>query len=138
MADAITTGSVLVQEGTRLPKSVSLHCDSRWNGWAAVRGPLLAFEKTIEDEGWTFFFMAGEIKVTAFGSDREKALRLALKRLVKHVKAQRCNSIEITRVADKSFLRAPYVSVSAHTRHLQMGSDFSDPAPVNGTQIKSR
>ncbi len=138
MADTITTGSVLVQEGTRLPKSVSLHCDSRWNGWAAVRGPLGAFEKTIEDEGWTFFFMAGEIKVTAFGSDREKALRLALKRLVKYVKAQRCNSIEITRVTDKSFLRAPYVSVSAHTRHLQMGSDFSDPVSVNGIQIKSR
>jgi hypothetical protein len=138
MADAITTGSILVQEGTRLPKSVSLHCDSRWNGWAAVRGTLRAFEKTIEEEGWTFFFMAGEIKVKAFGSDREKALRLALKRLVKHVKAQRCNSIEITRVTDKSFLRAPYVSVSAHTRHLQMGSDFSDRARVNGIQIKSR
>ena len=69
--------------------------------------------------------MAGEIKTTVFGFDRQKALRAALKRLIAEVKSQHCNSIEITRVVDKSFLSVPYVSVSAHPRHLQKGMLFS-------------
>ena len=68
--------------------------------------------------------MAGEIKTTVFGFDRQKAVRAALKRLIAEVKSQHCNSIEITRVVDKSFLSVPYVSVSAHLRHLQKGLVF--------------
>jgi hypothetical protein len=40
-------------------------------------------------------------------------------------KAQSCNSIEITSVIGKSFLKVPYVSVIAHVRHLQTGLVFS-------------
>ena len=102
------------------------------------------FEKTIQEEGWTFFFMAGEIKATVFGFDKQKTLRAALKRLIRNVKSQHCNSIEITRVVGKSFLRVPYVSVSAHPRHLQKGKVFSanevgsDPAVFSQTQSKWR
>jgi hypothetical protein len=69
--------------------------------------------------------MAGEMKTSVFGFDRQKALHAALNRLTTNAKSQRCNSIEITRVMDKSFLRIPYVSVSAHPRHLQRGICFS-------------
>ena len=83
-----------------------------------------AFEKEVREAGWTFFFMAGEIKATVFGFDRQKTLRAALKRLIKNVKSQNCNSIEITQVTGKSFLKLPYVRVSAHPRHLQKGLIF--------------
>jgi hypothetical protein len=69
--------------------------------------------------------MAGEIRSTVFGFDKQQNLRAALKRLIAKVKSQHCNSVEITRVASKSFLRIPYVSVSAHPRHLQKGLVFS-------------
>jgi hypothetical protein len=69
--------------------------------------------------------MAAEIKATVFGFDKRKALRAALKRLIAKVKSQDCNGIEITRVTGKSFLKVPYVSVSAHPRHLQKGLVFS-------------
>jgi len=124
MTDTITVGSILVEEGTYLPKSLLLQSDSISNGWAALRDARSMFEKTIQEAGWTFFFMAGEIKATVFGFDRQKALRTALKRLIADVKSQHCNSIEITRVIAKSFLKVPYVSVSAHPRHLQKGMVF--------------
>jgi hypothetical protein len=124
MTDTITVGSILVEEGTYLPKSLLLQSDSISNGWAALRDARSMFEKTIQEAGWTFFFMAGEIKATVFGFDRQKALRTALKRLIGDVKSQHCNSIEITRVIAKSFLKVPYVSVSAHPRHLQKGMVF--------------
>ena len=124
MTDTITAGSILVHEGPDLPNSLRLQCESGSNGWAAVKDARSTFQKT-QDEGWTFFFMAGEIQATVFGFDKQKALRTALKRLITNVKSQHCNSIEITRVVGKSFLRVPCVSVSAHARHLQKGMFFS-------------
>jgi hypothetical protein len=124
MTGTITAGSILVQEGAHLPNSLRLQCESDSNGWAAVKDAHSTFQKT-EMEGWTFFFMAGEINVTVFGFDKQKALSAALKRLIAQVKSQHCNGIEITRVTDRSFLGVPSVSVSAHARHLQEGTQFS-------------
>jgi hypothetical protein len=141
MTDPITAGNILVQGGTNLPGSLLLQTESDSNGWAEVNGARSTFEKTIQEEGWTFFFMAGEIKTTVFGFDRQKALRAALKRLITDVKSQHCNSIEITRVTGKSFLGVPYVSVSAHPRHLQKAMSFaangvgSDPVLFSQTQL---
>jgi hypothetical protein len=64
----------------------------------ALNGAHSTFEEEMREAGWTFFFMAGEIKATVFGFDRRKTLRAALKRLIAGVKSQHCNSIEITRV----------------------------------------
>jgi hypothetical protein len=125
MTDTITAGSILVEEGSRLPKSLRDQSASDSSGWTAVKGAQSVFEKAIQEAGWTSFFMAGEIKATVFGFDRQKALHAALKRLIVEVKSQRCNSIEITRIIDKSFCKVPYVSVSAHVRHLQQGTCFS-------------
>ncbi|MGB9458884.1 MAG: hypothetical protein WCB12_22765 [Bryobacteraceae bacterium] len=125
MTDLITAGSILVQEGTHLPKPLLLQSESGASGWAAVKGTRSGFEKGIRDAGWTFFFMAGEIKTTVFAFDKQKALRAALRWLISNAKSQHCNSIEITGVAGKSFLKTPYMTVSAHPRHLQEGLVFS-------------
>jgi hypothetical protein len=125
MRDLITAGDVLVQEGTNMPRSLLAQTGAESNGWTAIRVNLFTFEKTVEEAGWTFFFMAGEIKVTVFGFDRQRALRTALKRLITDVKSQHCNGIEITGVVGKSFWRIPYVNVSAHARHLQKDRLFS-------------
>jgi hypothetical protein len=125
MTDLITAGNILVQEGTNLPRSLLLEADSDSNGWATVKDTPSTFEKKVDAAGWTFFFMAGEIKTTSFGFDKQKALRAALRRLIADVKSQRCNSIEMRDVLGKSFLRIPYVSVSAHARHLQKDRLFS-------------
>jgi len=131
MTDIITVGSILVEGGTRLPNLLLLQGASDLHAWSAPKDARSAFEKTIEEAGWTFFFMAGELKATVFGFDRQRALGTALKRLIADVKLQHCNSIEITRVAGKSFLRVPYVSVFAHARHLQQGLLFSRSRLLN-------
>jgi hypothetical protein len=125
MRDLITVGDILVQQGIDVPRCLLLPTEINLNGWAAINGTRSTFEKTIDEEGWTFFFMAGEIKATVFGFDKQTALRAALRRLITDVKSQHCNSIEITAVVGKSFLRIPYVSVSARARHLQKGRLFS-------------
>jgi len=125
MTDTVMAGSILVEQGTHLPNSLLLQNEGLSNGWATVKDVRSAPDKGIQEAGWTFFFMAGEIKTTAFGFDRQKTLGAALRRLTTNARSQHCNSIEISRVARKSFLRVPYVSVSAHMRHLQKGLAFS-------------
>jgi hypothetical protein len=125
MADAIAAGSILIERGIYPPNAQLLRSESGSNGWAALNGARAAFEKDVRETGWTYFFMAGEIKATVFGFDKEKTLHAALKRLIANAKSQDCNSIEITRVTGKSFLGIPYMSVSAHPRHLQKGLVFS-------------
>jgi hypothetical protein len=124
MTDTIKAGNIFIEESAHLPNSQLLQRESRSNGWAAVSNARSTYEKEIPAAGWTFFFMAGEIKATVFGFDKQKMLRAALQRLIENVKSQKCNSIEITRVTDNSFLKVPYVSVSAHPRHLQQGLCF--------------
>ena len=135
MTIPIAAGSILVEKIARLPNSSLLQPESDSNGWAAIQDTRSAFEKAIREAGWTFFYMAGEVQATAFGFDRPKALRAALKRLIADVRSQRCNCIEITQVTDRSFLGVPSVRVTAHPRHLQKGMLFSanerdrNPAP---------
>jgi hypothetical protein len=130
--DTIRAGSIWVEDGTRLPASLLLQSESNSIGWTAVKDDRLTFEKAIQETGWTLFFMAGEIKATVFGSDRQKGLRLALKRLVGTVTSEHCNSIEITRIAVKSFLGVPYVNVFAHARHVQKGVIFAPGVANSG------
>jgi hypothetical protein len=124
MTDAIAAGTILMQDGAHLPNFQPFERKSDSSGWTPVENSRPAFEKEVREPGWTFFFMAGEIRATVFGFDRQKTLRTALKRLIRNVKSQNCNSIEITRVTGESFLKLPYVSVSAHPRHLQKGMVF--------------
>jgi hypothetical protein len=119
-AGGIQPGIILIAEGTPMPHSMRLQGSPDSNGWQSVecadRGD---FERNINRAGWIFFLMADEIKATVFGFDRGKALRSAIERIIASVKFQKCNSLQITEVTAKSFLKLPYVSVSARSRHIQ-------------------
>jgi len=55
----------------------------------------------------------------AFGADEKQVTGKAIKRIIASLKAKNFNCLEITHVAAKRFLGLPYVSVSAHSRHVQ-------------------
>ena len=63
--------------------------------------------------------MADEIRESVFGFVGEKALCRAVNRLLANLKSEKFSSLEITQVAAKRFLGLPYVTVSAHRRHIQ-------------------
>ena len=125
MTDAIKTGTILIEKGALMPESLVLEGKPYSSGWRSVSNlDLDGLDIAINKAGWTFFFMAGEIKITAFGLDKEKAVRRAVKRVITNVESHKCNCVEITDVSAKSFLGMPYVNVSAHSRHIQESSAF--------------
>jgi len=122
MRDAIEAGSILIERGALMPDSWLPQGGPCSSGWISV-GKLdrSGVETSIHQAGWTSFYLAGEIKATVFGFDKQRTVRKAVKRLITNVRAQRLNCLEITRVAMSSFLGVPYATVAGHARHIQEG-----------------
>lgn len=123
----IKPGAILIEKDALRPKCFDVE-DSPYSGsWIPVKHNLTAheLERELAASGWTFFYMASPIAATAFGFDPSKRMQAALKRLIIEAKLHHCNSLEIDDVVTLSFLGLPYVSVSAHPRHIQTGRVFS-------------
>ena len=126
MKDQITAGAMLIEQGTVVPDSLLLETEPFSNGWGSLTNlDCHGLERELTKAGWTLFFMAGEIKTTVFGFDRQKIIRTAVKRLIANVGSRKLNCFELTRVAATSFLGVPYVNVFAHSRHIQRSSALS-------------
>jgi hypothetical protein len=120
MRRAIGPGTILIKEGTLLPETLRLEGEPFVTGWTQVNDfDGLELERKIRQSGWTFFYLAGEIKRTIFDFDAKKTVPKAVKRILESLKQEKFNSAEITRVVSKHFLGVPYTQVYAHARHVQ-------------------
>jgi len=119
MTDKIKTGTILIEESALLPDSLQFESEPYSKAWRLVKNlDGYGLDRKIRQAGWTFFYMA-QIKASAFGFDREKAVRRAVNRVLANLRSEKFNSLEINQVAAKRFLGLPYVTVSAHSRHIQ-------------------
>jgi hypothetical protein len=123
----ITAGTILIAQDAPRPTSFQIEGDSSPTGWLSVTHKLsaLELETELKREGWTFFYIAISIKKIAFGFDRARMVDAALVRIIRAAMMEGCNCVQIDQVAAHSFLWIPYISVSAHPRHVQRSSVFS-------------
>jgi hypothetical protein len=125
----ITPGALLIERDALRPRCFEVEAGSHPNGWIFVKQTLSLSPQQLEKElsatGWTFFFMAGLIRATAFGTNREKTLYAALNRSINAVKRLSCNCLQIESVEVLSFLGIPYVRLSVRPRHIQKGTLFA-------------
>jgi len=92
-------------------------CSGQWSLLKVMDG--FALDRKIHAAGWNFFFMATEVRVMFFGSLGAPKILNALKRILEKVKQQQFNGLEVTGIVARRFLGVPYVTVSAHSRHMQ-------------------
>jgi hypothetical protein len=120
MAETINMGTILFKDETLLPDALRFDSEPCATGWRLVKD-LDGYElnRKIHDAGWRFFCIAGEIKSSVFGLEGPKNVRRAVKRMLARLKADKFNSLQITRVTSERFLGVPYVSVTACSRHIQ-------------------
>ena len=123
MAGKIKIGSILIEDGTFRPAGVQFESEPYTPGWRLVKDlDGCGLDRKIRAARWNFFCLAGEIEATVFGLDEEKMVRRAIERILANPKTKTFNSLEITRVASVGSERFPlvhYLTVSAHSRHLQ-------------------
>ena len=120
MNDKIKTGTILIEGGALLPDSLQFESEPYSKGWRLVKNlDGYGLDRKIREAGWTLFYLALEMKASVFGFGGEKALRRAVNRVLANLKSKKVNCLAITQVAAKRFLGLPYVTVSAHPRHIQ-------------------
>ena len=120
------SGTVLIQTDAARPDCFQAGDEDCPESWTSMKStlPPLELEAELNRTGWTFFYMANPLRTRAYGFDPVKRLAAALRNIVGSVRQQGCNSVQIDAVASRSFLGIPYVTVSAHPRHVQKGMVF--------------
>jgi hypothetical protein len=132
----ITPGDLFIQRDAARPRMFQIQDDAHRTGWSPVRHNLTSRELDTELSklGWTFFYMANVIRKTALAVDRKKGAAVALKRVMASVREEGCNSLQVEDVERHSFLGIPYISVSAHPRHVQKSGVFSPHLQTEGAE----
>ncbi len=122
MPQALKVGTILMKmkEWAGVPHCPGLETEPCFGEWSVVKVPdAFALDRTIHAAGWNFFFMATEVKAMYFGFLGEEKIQSALKRILAKVNLQHFNGLEVTKIATRRFLGVPYVTISAHSRHMQ-------------------
>jgi hypothetical protein len=126
MREIIQAGTILFKEGTPLPDGLAFESEQFSPGWRSVTGLNgYAIDRKTPAAGWTFFYLAGESRTTAFGGEGQKTACRAIKKTLAGLKSEQCNSLEVTSVTLKTFLGMPYTMISFHLRNLQKGMFLS-------------
>jgi len=125
MPSTVEVGTILMREWPEMPKLIGVETEPLFEGWSTLKVPDTSpLDRKIRSAGWNFFFMATEVKAMFFGSLSATKIQSALKRILAKVKQQHFNGLEITAIVARHFLGVPYVTVSAHSRHLQHSSNL--------------
>jgi len=116
----VQVGAILMKDWPGVTQLLQLKSEPYSGSWSQVKTlDGVSLDRKIHAAGWNFFFMAAEVKVMFFGALGATRIQNALERILAKVKQQHFNGLEVTGIAAGHFLGVPYVTVSAHSRHMQ-------------------
>jgi hypothetical protein len=112
--------TILIRENSYLPSDLAIETEVFLPDWRIVKNlDRSALTRKIEGANWNFFYLARGVRATVLGRDQAGTLRRAVKSVLAKREGQKFNSLEITKVDSKRFLGIPFMSVTAHYRHIQ-------------------
>jgi hypothetical protein len=128
VSNQIQAGTMMVQPSDGL-RSLGIDSEPYAAGWQSL-GALASsgLDGKIRAAGWKLFFMAGELRAVVPAWGGQNTLRRGVKRLLAQTRAQHFNCLELTHLTRKRFLGIPYLSIAAHSRHIQQGSQLQSLA----------
>jgi hypothetical protein len=128
MTPTIKVGSILIgKESPPMAEALALESDAYLGNWSVVKAlDAFALDERIRAAGWHFFFLAAEVKVMFFGAIADQSIQKAVKRILEKVRPEKFNCLEVTSVVTKRFLGMPYVTLTAHSRHIQRSCQLDD------------
>src|ERR1700760_3220119 len=128
MIDRIRLGTMLIADGTLTPESLVVGTEPYSAGWSSTTKFTSAeLGRALERAGWTFFYMANEVRTTGFGFNNQSRTARAVAHAINAVRRENCNCLEITQMRRRSFMGLSYTSLVAHARHIQKSQRFHDP-----------
>ena len=128
MPQNVKVGTILMKEWLGMPPLPGLETEHCYGEWSVVKVmDAFALDRKIHAAGWNFFFMATEINAMSLGFLAPEKIQSALKRILSKVKPQHFNGLEVTEIVARRFFGVPYVTVSAHSRHMQQSCNLDSP-----------
>jgi hypothetical protein len=124
MPNQIQAGTMMVQlsDSLQVLGIESEPYSTNWSSLGALESSGL--DRKVRAAGWNLFFMAGERRALVPPWGGQKTLRRGVKRLLAQTRLEHFNCLEVTHIIRKRFLGIPYVSIGAHSRHIQSGSQI--------------
>jgi hypothetical protein len=120
MPPSVEVGAILMRDWPGMKKLLGLKSEPYSGQWTLLRAlDACALDRKIHAAGWNFFFIANEVTVMFLGSVGAAKIHNALDRILAKVTQQHFNGLEVTAIVTRHFLGVPYVTVSAHSRHIQ-------------------
>src|SRR6202158_5499066 len=133
MPPTIQVGTILMKDWPCTTPLLNLESEPCSGNWSVLKVlDSFALDRKIHAAGWNFFFMAAQVKVMFVGTVGVVKIQNALKRILGKVKQQQFNGLEVTQIVARRLLGVPYVTVSAHSRHMQQ-SCYLDSAMARQT-----
>jgi hypothetical protein len=142
MTQEVQIGTILIRENPAAAQAIGFQSEPYSATWGLVKAlDGLALDRKIQAAGWSFFFMAAEMKVMFFGAIGAKSMQNAMKRMLGKLKLTNFNCLEVTGIVAKRFLGVRYPVVSAHSRHIQQscyldGDDERRSSQRDGEQAR--
>lgn len=120
MSATVQVGTILMKVRPGTAQRFQLESEPYSGNWSLVKTlDGVAFDRKIRAAGWNLFFMVAEVKVMFFGVLGAAKIQNALQRILAKVKPQHFNGLEVTGIVAGHFLGVHYVTISAHSRHMQ-------------------
>jgi hypothetical protein len=126
LPETIAQGTILIRGDALLPRSMNAETQPYSKSWTRATVERSVLDRQIKDAGWSFFYLAGELKGSAFGSG-DVAAKRALTRILNDLDPDRYNCLEVTSEKSTTFLGMTFVTVTAHSRHIQENSRMMAP-----------
>lgn len=135
MSSEVQVGTILMRNWPATTPPLDLDSEPYSGEWSLLKVlDGFALDRKIHAAGWNFFFMASEVRVMFLGSTGPSKTQNALERILEKVKKQQFNGLEVTAIVKRRFLGVPYVTVSAHSRHMQQSCDLNTASVRRSSQ----
>ncbi len=124
MRNQIQAGTMILHQSADID-TLDVESEPYCQNWRSL-GTLDSSEldSKVRAKGWNLFFLAGEIRAVVPAWGGHNTLRRGVERLLAQTRLQHLNCLEVTHILRKYFLGIPYLSIAAHPRHLQEGSQI--------------
>jgi hypothetical protein len=122
----VKQGSVFIRRGTFTPESLELESEGVGEGWDRIRNSEAgALDLSLRGVGWHMFYIAERVHGFAFGPVGQNTIRTAAASLLRKLRPQMFNCVEVVGITAQHFAGVPYVHVIGCSRHIQQSSEIA-------------
>jgi hypothetical protein len=129
----IQVGTIFIRNRPLILRTLELESKPYSGTWDVLHWSCSSsLVRRIRDVGWNCFVGAAEVKATVLGNLAAGSVHRALTHIFAKIQNADFNCLEVIKISDHRFFGMPYVTVYAHSRHIQRGfmveSAFNPPS----------